>query len=238
MRLKQSPGLGLVVGLCGIAALLLSYFALPWISEGGEDVTFDDIRAAFHPDESSGSTPDPSVSVTLPGIGDAGTGEVGSGAPTTGPEGLPPLDTVTPPLPTIETPTVTSSYDSATEQLKEYTDWGWKLVLYMSIVAVVFATWLVPRDRAARLVTGTLTVPCLGWVNLFDREGASAPRVLSTLAGILVVLEVVGNAWHLFWDKPHSPDPAIGALLGVVGSIAVLAACIISTKREWVPEYA
>jgi hypothetical protein len=106
----------------------------------------------------------------------------------------------------------------------------------LSIAGVVFACRLVPRDRVGRFVTGTLTVPCLGWVNLVDREGSSAPRVLSTPAAAFVVLLVVGNAHNMFWDKTGSPDPAIGAWLGVAGSIAVLAACIIGTKREWVPE--
>jgi hypothetical protein len=60
--------------------------------------------------------------------------------------------------------------------------------------------------------------------------------VLSTPAGAFVVLLVVGNAHNMFWDKTGSPDPAIGAWLGVAWSIAVLAACIIGAEREWVPE--
>ena len=234
MRLKHSPGPGLIVGLCGIAALLLSYFALPWVSEGGEDVSFEDIREMFHPDEASASTVDPGATVTTfvdPDLTVPGTT---------------PLNTVVPPLPQDGTPTgpivspsvtPTVAYDGAANELEAYTDWGWTMVLYFAIAAVVSATLLVPRDRAARLVTGTLTVPCLGWVNLFDREGSSAPRVLSTLASAFVVLEVVGNAHNLFWDKTGSPDPAIGAWLGVVGAVAIVAASIIGTKREWVPEH-
>jgi hypothetical protein len=238
MRLKHSPGPGLIVGLFGVAALLLSYFALPWISEGGQDVSFKDIREAFHPDESSATALDPGMTVTT-------SLEPSLTVPTTDP-GLPPLNTVTPPLPApgdtgdlgqVVTPTVTPAYDGAANELEAYTDWGWTTVLYLSIAAVVSATLLVPRDRAGRLVTGTLTVPCLGWVNLFDREGSSAPRVLAGLASIFVVLEVIGNAHNLFWDKPGSPDPAIGAWLGVVGSVAVLAASIMGTKRTWVPDH-
>lgn len=191
LRLQHSPGKGLAIGLAGILALLLSYFALPWISEGGQDVMFEDIRQAFHPEESSTATID-------------------AGA---------------------------ASSDDDTDELEAYTDWGWTTVLYLSIAGVVFAAWLVPRDRVGRLVTGTLTIPCLGWVNLFDREGASAPRVLSTLGAAFVVLEVVGNAYNIFWDGSGAPDPAIGAWLGVAGSIAVLVACVIGTEREWVPDH-
>ena len=246
MRLKQSPGKGLVIGLCGIAALLLSYFATPWVSVGGEDVTFTDIREAFHPDESSASTVDPNATVTVPEIGDVGSGDPLSPAttsidpnaqlPTTTVPGQTPLNTVTPPLPpVVQAPTPAVS--SHQENLEQYTDWGWRLVLLVSMTAVVFSAWLVPRDRIARFLTGTLTVPCLGWVNFFDKEGASAPRVLGTLAALYVVLGVAGNAYYLFWEQEAAPDPAYGALLGIAGAFAVLVSCIIGTMREWVPEY-
>ena len=237
MRLKHSPGKGLVIGLCGIAALLLSYFALPWISEGGQDVSFTDIREAFHPDESSTSALEPGATVTT-FVDPTAT------VPITGPVGQPTFNTVVPPLPEAGTPTgpivspsAAPGYDGAANELEAYTDWGWTTALYLSIAGVVFACWLVPRDRVGRLLTGTLTVPCLGWVNLVDREGSSAPRVLSTLAAAFVVLLVVGNAHNLFWDKTGSPDPAIGAWLGVVGAVAIVAASIIGTKREWVPDH-
>jgi hypothetical protein len=252
MRLKQSPGTGAIVGLVGIAFLLLSYFALPWISQGGESVSFTDMREAFHPDESS---------ATVPGTGDLGTGTVGSGAPTTFPApdttlppdgsgGLPPLNTVTiPELPGVDpndpnatatpTPAPSGSFgdSGAYTDLKQYTGWGWVLQLYLAAVSVGFAALLVPRDRVARFVTGTLTVPCLGWVNFFDREGSSAPRVLSGLASVYGLAIVLVNAYHLYWEEPHSPDPGIGAWLAIVGAIAVFVACIIGAKREWVPEY-
>jgi hypothetical protein len=55
MRLRHRPGRGLVVGVCGLAALLLSFFALPWISEGGDELTFKDLRDIFNPDEQATS---------------------------------------------------------------------------------------------------------------------------------------------------------------------------------------
>jgi hypothetical protein len=248
MKLKHSPGRGLVIGLCGIAALLLSYFATPWISEGGEDVTFEDMREALNPDESSATTFDPNTTVTVPDLGQVpGGGQVT--VPTTFvdpnapqpsvPTGqTPTFNTVTPPsLPVVQTPTGSSGSDTGRDSLEQYTDWGWLLVLYMAIAGVVFSALLVPRDRTARFLTGTLTSVCLGWVNFFDKEGASAPRVLSGLGATYGLLIVVLNAWYLYWDKPNSPDPALGAWLSIAGAIAVLAGCIIGTKREWVPEY-
>jgi hypothetical protein len=61
--------------------------------------------------------------------------------------------------------------------------------------------------------------------------------VLSALGATYGLLIVLMNAWYLYWDKSPSPDPAIGAWLSIVGAFAVLASCIIGTKREWVPEY-
>jgi hypothetical protein len=188
------------VGLCGIAALLLSFFGTPWISNAGDDLTFKDLRDIFHPEDettpAAATAATPAAATPEPGVGLVGQDHL--------------------------------------ENLKQYTDWGWGLVLYLSVAGVVFSTWIVPRDRAGRVLTGTLTTGCLGWVNVFDKDG-SGPRVLSSLVAIYVVLMVAGNAWYLFWDVENSPDPAYGALLGIAGAFAVLAACIMGTKREWVP---
>jgi hypothetical protein len=247
MRLKHTPGKGLVIGSCGIAALLLSYFATPWISEGGEDVSFKDMREALNPEEGSGSPTafDPNATVTVPELGQVPGLDPSVTATTTFDPNVPlptvapgeiPLNTVTPPLPVVQSPTVSNS-DPGRDSLKQYTEWAWLLVLYLAIAGVTFSAWLVPRDRTARFVTGTLTSVCLGWVNFFDKEGSSAPRVLSGLGATYGLLTVVMNAWYLYWDKPQSPDPAIGAWLSIVGAMAVLASCIIGTKREWVPEH-
>jgi len=45
--------MGLVIGLIGLALLLASLTALPWVSSGGEDATFSDIRDAFDQSPSS-----------------------------------------------------------------------------------------------------------------------------------------------------------------------------------------
>lgn len=44
---RHRPGVGLVVGMLGFLLTVLSYVALPWISEGGEDVSLFDIRDQF-----------------------------------------------------------------------------------------------------------------------------------------------------------------------------------------------
>ena len=52
---RHRPGAGLVLGLIGLALLLASLTALPWISSGGEDATFSDIRDALDEAPSSNS---------------------------------------------------------------------------------------------------------------------------------------------------------------------------------------
>lgn len=44
--------------------------------------------------------------------------------------------------------------------------------------------------------------------------------------------------YYLFWDNEGSPDPGIGALRGMAGSIAVLVGMWLGTKKEWVPAHA
>jgi hypothetical protein len=43
---RHRPGPGLIVGLSGLLVMLLSFLALPWVSEG-EDVSLSDIRDQF-----------------------------------------------------------------------------------------------------------------------------------------------------------------------------------------------
>jgi hypothetical protein len=217
------PGRGLVVGLCGLAALLLSLFALPWVTEGGDDITFKDIRDSFHPDDRS---------ATVPG----GGLDSGGVPPTT--YLVPESDPLPQTVPVPETVYVPPSSDQRLETLQEYTDWTWALVVYFAAAAVVFSTWIVPTGRGLRTLTGFLTVPCLGMiVNLVDKDGSNAPRVVSVLAALYASL-VHGQAlWYLFWDVENSPSPAVGVWLGVAGLIAVIVACVMGTRREVVPQY-
>jgi hypothetical protein len=249
LKLKHSPGPGLWIGLGGAVALLLSFFVLPWFSVGGEDVSFSDLRDAYNADDdtgmatSSGTTPDTSLpDITLPPVT-----SIDPNQPTFNTVVPPGFETqvtepqigtpVTPPplSPSVSAP---SDYDDRSDELEAFTDWGWAVSLWVATVGVIFTCLVVPGDRVARAVTGTLVLPCLGWVNLVDRDGSSAPRVLGGLAAIHTVLIVVGNGWYLFWDNEGSPDPGLGALLGMAGAIAVLVACCMGTKKEWVPAYA
>lgn len=249
LRLKHSQGPGLLIGLGGAVALLLSFFVLPWFSVGGEDVSFSDMRDAFNADDatgaatsSAGMVPDTTVldpSATVPPVtsidpdqptfntvSPPGFDDSGTGTPVT----VPPLDG-SGQVPSVSPP----DYNDHSDQLEAFTDWGWGVALWVAVIGVVFTCLVVPSDRVARALTGTLVLPCLGWVNLVDRDGSSAPRVLGGLAGLYGVLIVVGNAWYLFWDNEGSPDPGLGALLGIAGAIAVFVACCMGTRKEWVP---
>src|SRR5262249_48039883 len=121
------------------------------------------------------------------------------------------------------------------EDLEQYTDWSWLMVIYLATSGVIFSTWIVPTDRAGRVLTGFLTSACLGLVNLADKDGSTAPRVLGTLSALYALVVQLQAFWYLFWDVENSPDPAIGALLGLGGTVAVVVACIIGTRRELVP---
>jgi hypothetical protein len=239
LKVRHSAGRGLYVGLAGIALLLLSFFATPWVSSpaGGDDLSFHDLHDVFHPDGSSSSAASSTVTTTTPGLGTTPGLDTNTSLPPIG-------NPVTPPLPgagslpdTSSTPTPTfsssSSRSDAADQLKSFTGTGWIWALYLAVVGVVFSTWIVPSDRSGRLLTGILTAGCLGIVNLFDKDGTSAPRVLSTLANIVGAALVIGNCWNLFWRFDGSPDAAFGAYVGCAGSIAVLVACVMGSKRTW-----
>ena len=45
--MAHRPGAGAIVAIVGLVLFMLSLFALPWISEGGEDVTLSDIGKAL-----------------------------------------------------------------------------------------------------------------------------------------------------------------------------------------------
>jgi hypothetical protein len=47
VQVRHRPGLGLVVGLAGLLLTLLSFTALPWVSDGGQDVSLFDVRDQF-----------------------------------------------------------------------------------------------------------------------------------------------------------------------------------------------
>jgi hypothetical protein len=244
LKVRHSAGRGLYVGLAGIALLLLSFFATPWVSPaGGDDLSFKDLRDLFHPDSSPSSAAGPTVTTTTPDLGTTPGLETDTSLPPIG-------NPVTPPLPdagslpgagslpdTPSTPTFddssSSSRSDAADQLESFTGTGWIWALYLAVAGVVFSTWIVPSDRSGRLITGILTAGCLGIVNLFDKDGTSAPRVLSTLANLVGAALVIGNCWNLFWRFDGSPDAAFGAYVGCAGSIAVLVACVMGSKRTW-----
>jgi hypothetical protein len=238
MRSRHRPGRGLVLGLCGLGALLLSFFGLPWISEGGEDLTFKDLREIFNPDEQAiadGGEATPSDDATVPGLDpQLSPSTTYLDLPTvTVPGNIPPIPPETPEVIQAAMPS-----DNRLEDLEQYTDWSWLLVIYLATTSVIFSTWIVPTDRSGRVLTGFLTSACLGLVNLLDKDGSSAPRVLCTLSALWAAGIQLQAFWYLYWDVENSPDPAYGALLGLAGALAVVVACIMGTRREFVPQQA
>ena len=91
---KFRPGAGLVVGILGLVALVLSFTALPWATGGGEEASFQDIRDAV--------TSDVYLAPASPEVVGAAPGESAAAAqqdpmaPTTT---LPTFNTVSPTLP-------------------------------------------------------------------------------------------------------------------------------------------
>jgi hypothetical protein len=184
---RHRPGIGLALGLVGIAMLLLSYFALPWASGGGVEADFSDIRDVYS------QTSDYGVPVSA------------------------------------------SASDTNAEFMELYVEVIWYGIVAMAIVAVVFATWLVPRSRGVRGVIGFLVGGVLGLViNIVDEHGKVGPRLTGALLG-LVCLAVHGYALSIVFGEDYSPDPAIGVWSGAAGLVVVIVGCLVGTRSERVP---
>ena len=51
---RHRPGVGAVVAFLGLVLIVVSLFGLPWVSEGGQDVSFPDIRESFEAAQDAG----------------------------------------------------------------------------------------------------------------------------------------------------------------------------------------
>lgn len=233
-ELRHRPGAGLAIGLVGVALLLLSYVALPWASGGGVDADFSDIRDMY----SSSTEYRPT------GVGDS-RGEGGGPTEVPMPPVAPPTvglrqqEPVPPPPPTpVPGPGTGPTAVPVTgedEFMELYVEVFWYGILAMTVVAVVFATWLVPRSRGLRIVIGFLVGGLLGLViNAVDEQGKVAPRLTGAMIAVLC-LGVHGYALSILFGDDYSPDPAIGVWTGVAGLIAVLVGCVVGTRTEQVP---
>ena len=104
-------------------------------------------------------------------------------------------------------------------------------------IAVVFATWAVPRSKSGRMVTGFLIAGVIGLaVNAADEEGTVGPRV----SGALVTL--LAGGLHAFavldlYGDDYAPDPAWGVWAGFAGLLLVLVGCVMGTRIDRSPAY-
>lgn len=238
--MRHRPGIGLALGLAGIALLLLSYAALPWASAMGEDANFSDIRDAY-----SRSSDD-----TIPY---GGGGEDGQDVDPTdiipppltppppvepSPVGLQQQDPGLPPSPGGDlTPQAPTASSSDNDFMEVYVEALWYGVIAMALVAVVFATWIVPRSHGLRIVTGFLSAGVLGLlINAADADGRVGPRVSGAIVA-LMCLGVYGYALSILFGEEFSPDPAIGAWAGAAGLVLVVVGCITGTRTDRVPAH-
>jgi hypothetical protein len=213
---RHRPGPGLLMGAIGVLLMVLSLTALPWVSAGGEDATFSDIRDAF----------------------DAVDDYYGAGAVTAGPalprvqqQELPPVGEPAP------VPTPTAVDPPSNDFIEIYADMGWIVELAILVMAVVFATWLVPASKSGRMVTGFITAGIVGLaVNAADNEGSVGPRVCGALAALMGIGLHAFALLDLFGDE-YAPDPAWGVWAGVLGLLLVLTGCCMGTRVERGPAY-
>jgi hypothetical protein len=220
---RHRPGPGLALGLAGLVLLLLSLTVLPWVSEGGEDASFGDIRDAFDAADDYGTSVEPAMS----GVRQ---------------QELPPIgEPVEPPIPEYTVPEYPTPSPSATSSetdfIELYVDLLWISVVVMGAVAVLFATWAVPRSKSGRMVTGFLIAGVVGLaINAADEEGTVGPRV----SGALVTL--LAGGLHTFavfdmYGDDYAPDPAWGVWAGFVGLLLVLIGCVMGTRIDRSPAY-
>jgi hypothetical protein len=250
---RHRAGVGLVLGAVGVLALVLSLTALPWVSAGGDEATFSDIRDAFDALDDFGGvggTPDP-PDVTVPPVDGSlpGGGSMGDPVSPVPPPGVrrqePPVGVpVTPPgAPDPGVPVSPGDIEPGppppagldSEYLEAYVMAVWLVVVAMAALAVVFATWVVPRSRGGRMATGFLMAGVLGLaVNAVDGEGTVGPRVAGALV-LLLCLGAHGAAVYDLFGEDLAPDPAWGVWVGIGGLVLALLGCVMGTRTERVP---
>ncbi len=232
---RHRPGFGLVLGLAGAIALVLSLTTLPWVSQGGEEASFSDIRDVYE------NVDDLTVS---PLSGGAGSGQVPTATTTPSGGSLDPTATTTPEgggsfgqpvgpeLPTPSEVADTAETTGKNAYLEFYTKWGWIGALVGVSLAILFAMLVVPSNKAGRMLTGFLMAGLVGLgLNAADDEGGVAPRICGALVTLLAGALHAGAVWSLFSEE-LAPDPAVGVWAGLGGLAVVLIGCVAGTRRE------
>jgi hypothetical protein len=226
-EVRHRPGAGLVIGLIGALAVVLSLTTLPWVAEGGNEATFSDIRDFYEHSDDLGPAP------VDPGTVDPGTVPPAGQLPPDGSQiPAPPVSPEMAPTAAIQqAPSAENTY------LEAYTSFGWIGVISGVCLAVLFATLLVPSSKAWRMVTGFLTASILGLIlNAADSDGTVGPRVSGAIAA-LVASVGHGVAIYSLFSEEFAPDPAVGVWVGVAGLAAVVVGCIMGTRSEQVQAY-
>jgi hypothetical protein len=184
-------GAGALVGVAGLACLLLALVVLPWFQAGGRDVTRSDLHTAL-------AIPEADAGDLVPDASDVVPTSLPEGVPTPGEVG----DAVEQQARDAASEAATAAIDEGRRRYLElYTDVGWIAVASAAAAAVVFSTILTPRSRLLSLLLGVrifagVAVVAAGlahgaalWV-VFGGEGAPAPAfgVWVGVGGLAAVL--------------------------------------------------
>jgi hypothetical protein len=247
-----------VLGLLGLALLLLSHTALPWYSVDLADGSSESVKLSdigdmlqdLHKATISGgltvpeTDPTATVPATIPPITDADGNQIGT------PVTPPPIgDPVSPPLPpvggdptgggSVGTPVSplggSAEVDEDYAFLRYYATGSWIMLIVFGTMAVVFACWWVPRSRGGRAVTGFLMIGVFGLIiNLVDEKGAVGSRICAVIGTIVGTL-LYGAAVVKVFNHDGSPGWGPAIYLGFTGLLLLLVGCAIGTRRETVP---
>jgi hypothetical protein len=184
-------GLGTVVGLAGLAAVLLSLMSLPWFTVAGEGAGLKDIRTAF-------DLPETDPGDVVPGAGEGTGATVPSSIPTPGEVS----DAVQQEVRNVAGETVASMVDTGKGRYLElYAETLWMAVAGACAFAVLFATVLSPKSFALSLILG------------FRRLSG----VLVVLAGIAHGVAL----WVVFSGDGPSPDTGVWVGVGGLVAVLV-----------------
>jgi hypothetical protein len=244
-HIRHRPGVGLALGLLGLALLILSHTALPWYSidlpdGSSESVTLskigDDLNDLHDTVVNGGlsqpeSDPTATVPETIPPLTDSDGNPIG--VPVTPPLGDPsdPGGIGTPVSPVGGAAEVDEDYAF----LRYYANGSWIMLVVGGTFAVVFACWFVPRSRGGRGVTGFLMFGIFGLIiNLVDEKGAVGSRI-AAVANLLVCTALYGAAVVKVFNHDGSPGWGPAIYLGAVSLLLMLVGCAIGTRRETVP---
>jgi hypothetical protein len=237
-HIRHRPGVGLALGLVGLALLILSHTALPWYSVdladgSSESVTLSEIGdglSELHESVVSGglSVPEPDPTATVPATIPPVTDVSG------GPIGVP--VTPTPVSPTPVSPVGGSAeVDEDYAFLRYYANGSWIMLVVFGVVAVVFSCWWVPRSRGGRGVTGFVMLGIFGLiVNVVDERGAVGSRICA-VGSVLVGTVLHGAAVVKVFNHDGAPGWGPAIYLSFGGLLLMLVGCAIGTRRETVP---